>query len=209
MRVVTLWVWSCPAGSSSTVPAPGPAGPAPATGPVSKHKSKTGGGGSGPGMGVPMLAPAADGTAAPPEHSTTNVQEAGVDEPDIVKTDGLRLFAIADGKLRAVNLAHGSPRVAGSLALQGSGQQLLLHGDRVLVFSNSYANVAGSPVYTPSRSQTTLTEVDVSNPAAMRVTATMTIDGAYVSARLNGATCPCRDDRDASRAGISEHERSR
>ena len=38
---------------------------------------------------LPMTAGATDASpASPPEHSKTNVQEAGVDEPDIVKTDG-------------------------------------------------------------------------------------------------------------------------
>ena len=37
-------------------------------------------------------------------------------------------------------------------------------------------------------SRTVLTEVDVSDPAAMRAVRTMTVDGAYVSARLGGST---------------------
>ena len=53
-------------------------------------------------------------TAAPPEtaratpakqgvdYSGTNVQEEGVDEPDLVKTNGTTLFAVANGNLRAV-----------------------------------------------------------------------------------------------------------
>ena len=42
------------------------------------------------------------------EHSTTNVHEQGVDEPDIVKTDGKRVFSIADGKLRVIDVASRS-----------------------------------------------------------------------------------------------------
>ena len=45
-----------------------------------------------------------------PTVSTTNNQEAGVDEPDIVKTDGSTIFAIAQGKLQAVSVAGGSPK---------------------------------------------------------------------------------------------------
>ena len=36
--------------------------------------------------------------------------------------------------------------------------------------------------------QTTLTEVDVSDPSAMKVTRTMTVDGRFVDARQNGST---------------------
>src|SRR5437773_5943629 len=37
--------------------------------------------------------------------SGTNVQEAGVDEPDVVKTDGRRIFAVTDGTLRVIDVA--------------------------------------------------------------------------------------------------------
>ena len=37
------------------------------------------------------------------DHSTTNVQEGGVDEPDTVKTDGRRLFVVAGGSLHVVD----------------------------------------------------------------------------------------------------------
>ena len=45
--------------------------------------------------------------ASPPEHSKTNVQEAGVDEPDIVKTDGNRIVAVAQGRVHLVGLDGG------------------------------------------------------------------------------------------------------
>jgi Beta propeller domain len=40
----------------------------------------------------------------------------------------------------------------------------------------------------PVRPKTVLSEVDVSNPAAMRIVRTLRIDGGYVDARLSGAT---------------------
>ncbi len=42
---------------------------------------------------------AASGEAAPPAYSTTNIHEAGVDEPDLVKTDGRRIVSVLDGTL--------------------------------------------------------------------------------------------------------------
>ena len=41
--------------------------------------------------------------AAGEDSSTTNVQEAGVDEPDTVKTDGTTIFALARGTLHAID----------------------------------------------------------------------------------------------------------
>ncbi len=47
---------------------------------------------------------AAAGGAEPPAHSTTNVQEAGVDEPDLVKTDGERIVAVAQARVHLVSV---------------------------------------------------------------------------------------------------------
>ena len=108
--------------------------------------------------------------------STTNVQEIGVDEPDIVKSDGTRIFTATEGSLHAVDAAAATPRLLGSLKLpEGWSHQLLLHGDRVLVVSQAGAD-------------TLLTEVDVRDAAAMRVVHTLTVPGSFVDARLIGAT---------------------
>ena len=125
--------------------------------------------------------------AGEPVGSSTNVQEQGVDEPDLVKSDGTHIFAIAGERLEAVDVA--GPTTVGSLRLPSgpgpgaysSGHELLLAGDRLLVISNAYLSRA-------PWSRTVLTEVDVSDPAAMRAVRTMTVDGAYVSARLGGST---------------------
>ncbi len=134
---------------------------------------------------------AGSGTATP-TFSTTNVQEVGVDEPDIVKTDGKHVFAIADGTLRALDVTGDAPRLVGSLELAGGGQELFIRGDRALVMSTSYGG--GGPVIgfatdiAIRSSQVVLTEVDISNPAAMTVRRSMTVDGALADARMTGST---------------------
>jgi len=124
-----------------------------------------------------------------PDFSGTNVQEAGVDEPDIVKTDGRRIFAVTDRTLRIVAPGGG---VTASLALDGFGHQLLIRGDRVLVVASKGGSpdspVIGRPVApetAPVSSVTIVTEIDVSGPPT--VTRTMEIDGRFVDARQNGA----------------------
>src|SRR4051812_15115357 len=76
--------------------------------------------------------PVSAGGGAGTDFSTTNVQEAGVDEPDVVKTDGRRIFAVTDGTLRIVDVSGAAPRVAGTLKLAGYDQRLLVRDDRVL-----------------------------------------------------------------------------
>ncbi|HWM04509.1 MAG TPA: beta-propeller domain-containing protein [Actinophytocola sp.] len=73
------------------------------------------------------------------EHSTTNVHESGVDEPDIVKTDGNRVVSIVDGQLRVVDVASRKQTARVSLP-SGYATQLLVDGDRALVLT-----AAGTP----------------------------------------------------------------
>jgi len=130
-------------------------------------------------------APQAAETAVP-DVSGTNVQEAGVDESDIVKTDGKRIFAVADRSLHALDVTGTTPKLVGSLKLDGYGHEIFLRGDRVLVMTTSEPFFAGDIGVSPDV-QTTLTEVDVSNPAAMTVRRTLRIGGALVAARLTGS----------------------
>jgi uncharacterized secreted protein with C-terminal beta-propeller domain len=77
-------------------------------------------------------APAASGTgAASPEFSTTNVQEAGIDEPDVVKSDGRYVYVVANRTLRVIDVTGDAPRLVGTLTLDGGyAHQLLLRGKR-------------------------------------------------------------------------------
>lgn len=143
----------------------------------------------------------APATGGGQDFSTTNVQEAGVDEPDLVKTDGKTIFVVAGTKLQAVDARSAEPRVLGSLALDSYGQEILLRGDRVFVLSGAgvYADVIlppnrGGPVAQAALSvpyfggNSILREVDVSDPAHMRVVRSLEVDGSYVSARMTGGT---------------------
>ena len=154
----------------------------------------TRGGGPVPVAGVP--AAAAGGRESAPQQgvdfSGTNVQEEGVDEPDLVKTDGSTLFAVANGRLNAVDVTDAKPRLLDTLKLDaGWSHELLLHGDRLLVLSRGGYWAEPLPAvsarlmpYAPS--QSVLAEIDVSNPKALRLVRTLTLDGAYVAARLVG-----------------------
>ena len=128
------------------------------------------------------------------DYSGTNVQEEGVDEPDLVKTNGNTLFAVAHGKLNAVDVRDPRPRLLDSLGLDAHwSHELLLHGNRLLVLSRGgfWAEplpgiAARIAPYAPA--QSLLSEVDVSEPRKLRLVRTLTLDGAYVAARLVGGS---------------------
>ena len=94
-----------------------------------------------------------------------------------------------DGRLRALDVTGARPRLVGTLALDGAyGHQLLLRGDRLLVMSSSYGGVPIAGDIVISASQAVISEIDISDPAALKVRRTMTMEGAFVDARMTGGT---------------------
>jgi hypothetical protein len=127
------------------------------------------------------------------DYSTTNVQEEGVDEPDIVKTDGRRLYVINASTLYVFDVRSGEPELTGSLALRGFGHELLVSGDRVLALTTYWDDRALQPQaaqdfapypYPYPEPSTRLFEIDVSDKTAPKLLNTLTVEGFYVSARL-------------------------
>lgn len=119
-----------------------------------------------------------------PSATGTNVQEAGIDEPDITKLDGDTLYVLSRGALQAFDVSSDEPFLLDQLELGGRSDgnaQLLIAGDTALVIDEFSAR----PDWLP---QTRLTEIDVTDPAAMAPRREMEIDGANVSARLRGST---------------------
>ncbi|MBN2113919.1 MAG: beta-propeller domain-containing protein [Acidimicrobiia bacterium] len=128
-------------------------------------------------------------------YSTSNVQVAGVDEPDTVKTDGERILLVMNATLYYAEVDGGTARLAGSLALEaGWDHRFFMAGDRALVFSqgDAYAMplLEGAAESMPAWSGpvTLVQEVDLSDPADMRVTRTLRIEGRFLSARAIDGT---------------------
>ena len=145
---------------------------------------------------APTTAPAGAGGGV----SGTNVQVAGVDEPDLVKADRRRMVLVAENRLAVVDLTGPEPEVAGRLDLPVGEHELLVAGDRALVLSRSYDDaLTAEPLideafpgdiapsdYTASPDQATLTEVDLGDPTNPTVTGTLRVDGRYLSGRMQG-----------------------
>ena len=132
--------------------------------------------------------PAAPDAAGANGYSGTNVQVAGVDEADIVKTDGERIFMIVDGTLRIALVEPGGVQMAGKLQLKDWWpSQMLLSGDRLLLIGPSWdsspAPLGGiAPNY--SSAITRIVQVDVSDPNSPVIDRTLLLDGSYVDSRL-------------------------
>lgn len=144
-------------------------------------------------------APSDGGGGTPGEdYSGTNVQEAGVDEADIVKTDGERILALGGGKLHFVDASGVAPKLRGSLDLgvDAYSAQLFLHGSRAMVLVRTWpfqydenGQVIGSSLSEYFGEDfwggvLRLIEVDLSDPDNLKVLRNLYVTGDLVSARM-------------------------
>lgn len=140
---------------------------------------------------------AADADAVANSATGTNVQEAGVEEPDLAKTDGEILVRVRDRHLVVDDVTGTQPRRLSRLRLPGpwlDRHEVLLVGDTALVLGeqsgygwHTFVDTAFRVAPGPSAgARTHLTRVDLSDPAAPLVLEHQRVDGSLVAAREYG-----------------------
>ena len=128
----------------------------------------------------------------------TNVQERGVDESDIIKTDGAYLYVLrpqslliarinADGPVTEVGRIPFDAWAQRQELLIGAGKAVVvrqLEGD-VSVFTPEVGDIA-RPMHLPERyrAQSEVLEIDLRRPSAPRLLRELDLDGEFVSARM-------------------------
>ncbi len=142
-----------------------------------------------PGMveSAEMPSPAGrDESGAPPAFSQTNVQEQGVDEVDMVKTDGRRLVALANQRLWSVVVGEGGARVMSSAKVREGTRGVLLAGDHVVTFSSRHGapRAAAEVTHVLTRPWTTIEVLSLADPTRLQLVSRFSIEGEYVDARL-------------------------
>ncbi|MFQ5495142.1 MAG: beta-propeller domain-containing protein [Phycisphaerae bacterium] len=86
------------------------------------------------------------------DFSQTTIQVEGVDEPDVVKTDGQRLYIIDQSRLRIVDVSDpANIAILADVELEGFGSDIFLHGDRVIALTQTgggffFATGGGRPI---------------------------------------------------------------
>lgn len=121
------------------------------------------------------------------EFSETNNQEQGVDEADLVKTDGRRLVTINGNQLRIVNVDQTTPELAKTVRLPEEfwGGELFLNGDTALLMTSGWTEAPfvsrgiASDWY-PGSPTGRIMEIDLVNGTIER---TLEFEGGYLSAR--------------------------
>ena len=135
------------------------------------------------------------------DFSGTNNQVLGVDEPDIVKTDGNRIITVTDNVIRVFAVDGADATQTGEITLEVYPRELLLDGDRLLVMSDHYGGPVMMPVDIASSDAeesfasdiidpgffgptTVVSQIDISGSPT--VLANLRLEGNYVSARKIG-----------------------
>lgn len=136
---------------------------------------------------------------------STNVQVDGVDEADIVETDGQYIYTLHNGELVIVSVADDetpSSVVSRTELAQGRSQAMFLHDGRLTIISNDYnssyvpfridpvdsigGRITFDSVIAPGRTRTVVTVFDVSDPVLPTLEQETVVDGSYQNARAIG-----------------------
>ncbi len=127
------------------------------------------------------------------DFTSTNLQEAGVDETDIIKTDGTYIYVATSN---GVDIFKAWPKTAfarvASYAVSGGAADLFLTGTTLVVVSQT-SNENGSSefgggecgtVFPAFANRTRIESVNVSDPKHPVSNSVLLMDGAYQSARM-------------------------
>ena len=129
------------------------------------------------------------------DYSETNVQVKGVDEADIVKTDGEYIYYVADNQLNIIDANGADTKLVSTTLFEsddswwGYNTEMFLLGDRLMIISQGYATVwinDADGSYENNTDQTKAIIYDVSNPAKPVEIVSLGQSGDYVSSRMIG-----------------------
>lgn len=124
-----------------------------------------------------------------PDFSGTNVQVAGIDEADIVKTDGSHIYVLTGDKLTIVAVDGGDMEVVSRIPCVDQEKEAyacemyVKEGRLIVLYDQNYQNISptGRDTYEPR----TLVEIyDVTDPAQPKKLNTLGQSGSYHSSRM-------------------------
>jgi uncharacterized secreted protein with C-terminal beta-propeller domain len=138
-----------------------------------------------------------------PAHSTTNIQVAGVDEPDTVKNDGKYIYAVSGNTVFVVNASQQDAGVVSTIVCDDFAPAgIFVSGDRLAILGSNYSMPLSIPVFAspllafpPSIPylQSQVAEVgtyvrlyDVSDRAKPNLLRTFATTGGYFDSRMIG-----------------------
>ncbi len=140
------------------------------------------------GAAVKMAGDSAVPSVEPSDFSTTNIQVEGVDEADLLKTDGNYIYTISDNTVFIIKAYPGEDaEVVSKIKLDYSPQDLFILGDKLAVFGNFYDNAYFRKIdFTPRSGMAFFNIYDVSDRADPTLEKEYKFEGNYFRARMKG-----------------------
>jgi len=155
------------------------------------------------GMVTSETAPAptsAQGSSGGVDYSTTNVQVEGVDEADIIKTDGKYIYLIHGGEFLIVDAKGADSQIITRMQLYDKGanyrerstpEQMFVSGDRLVLFASAYKKEIVFPKYSiePTENYEPVIQAlvfDMHDRRSPVLQANVTVSGDYYQSRMAG-----------------------
>ncbi len=127
------------------------------------------------------------------DYSETNIQVEGVDEPDIVKTDGTFIYLVANSKLYIINAYPAEDAaLVSNITLKNSNyiSNMFVNNNKLVIFGNSYRNpsIDGEEIKNnydiPTITTTTISVYDIQNRETPNLVKNIELDGNFQDARM-------------------------
>ncbi len=124
------------------------------------------------------------------DFSGTNVQVEGVDEADMVKTDGTYIYLAKDQSVIIVKAyPPGDAGIVGRIEVARPVQDLYIAGDKLVVFSHYqpvFRETLLPDILPPGKEGATVSVYDVANHSEPVLDREFTVDGRYFNSRMMG-----------------------
>ena len=128
------------------------------------------------------------------DYSQTNIQVEGVDEADIIKTDGKYIYYAHN---QAVYIALAYPpadaKLLSKISVEQGAGEIYIYGDKLVLFTYEYGPVMGIAKMPPggimpyiSTQKTVVKIYDVSNRVEPKLVKDFKVDAGYLSSRMIG-----------------------
>ena len=120
-------------------------------------------------------------------HSETNVRQEGVDEADVVKTDGRYLYTLKDNgrSVAIVDTANGELQMVISIPVEADDQAREFYvSDGHLILISEFNQEREDGAWTYASTDTRVTTYDITDPEKPEKAGEVTQSGSYTSSRL-------------------------
>ena len=136
------------------------------------------------GTDVVFLADSSE-TSPTVEYSKTNVQVEGVDEADIVKTDGKYIYVASGGNVTIVKAyPPEEAEILSKIELNGTVTGIYVNKDRLIVFGGNFPFFRAFYAYEPFHEQTSVKVYDISDRRTPTLKRNISLSGWYFNSRM-------------------------